>query len=174
MRNKTFDGEKFAKVLRLYIGAKSVSECSRLTGVSESWISKAINNNNPPGCVPTKKTLLKFCQMDSADPSVTPRDIMESAGYPELIPIVLSNTQQEECITKEEIYKTGTFDGEKFAKFLRLYIGARSVRECSELTGVCESWISKAINNNLQGCVPTKKTLLDLCQVFRHIFLRFF
>ena len=60
MRNKNFDGEKFAEVLRLYIGERSVRECSELTGVSESWISKAINNNNPPGYVPTKKTLLMF------------------------------------------------------------------------------------------------------------------
>ena len=55
-------------------------------------------------------------------------------------------------------------DSKDISEILRRYIGSRSIREFSELSGVSESWLSKMVNGFLKG-KPNVKTLLKFCSV---------
>jgi len=73
------DPGRFAEILRAMKGMQSVHEFANSTGLSDSFLSKAINSVSDK--IPSKRTLLKLLRAET-ETTVSRMELAEAAGYP--------------------------------------------------------------------------------------------
>lgn len=102
--NSAFNAQRFADLCRLAMGGRSILQFAKECGLSQSFLSRALNQQLPSR--PSRRTLMKLTDPATARPSnnVTLKDVMTAVGYdpveplPEVEPIIENEPEQSESI----------------------------------------------------------------------------
>lgn len=101
--NSAYNKKKLAELCRMAMGNRSIKQFSKDCGLSQSFLSRALNQQLTSR--PSRRSLMKLTDPDANPNNVTCRDVMAAAGYepaeflPESEPIVENTPMPSESIT---------------------------------------------------------------------------